>query len=185
MNRSDPEVVAIIARYPEGRSRSALLPLTHLVQRRDGYVTPEGIAQVADVLELTLAEVRSVISFYTMFHLRPTGRHTVSVCHNIACSMRGAESVISALESRLGVECGATSEDGEITLERAECLAACDLAPMLQIDYDEVVGPLTPESAASIIDRLISPPRRAMASETDAESRASEGGLFDAGGDTA
>ena len=185
MNRSDPEVAAIIARYPEGRSRSALLPLAHLVQRRDGYVTPEGMRQVADVLGLTLAEVRSVISFYTMFHLKPKGRHTVSVCHNIACSMRGAESVISALESRLGVECGETSSDGEITLERAECLAACDLAPMLQIDYDEVVGPLALESVSSVIDRLVLAPERDEASEADARSYASEVDLFDAGGDTA
>lgn len=141
----------IIERYPEGRQRSALLPLLHEAQARDGYVTRAAIDEVAAILELTAAEVLGVASFYHMLKLKPAGRHIVSVCHNLACSMLGAEKVISALEQELGISCGETTPDGEFHLERAECLADCDAAPMLQIDYDRMVGPLTPDQAVALL----------------------------------
>ena len=150
------EAKKIFTRYPEGRHRSALLPLLHLLQQRDTYVTTEGMAEVADLLGLSTAEVRAVATFYTMFHLKPKGRHVVSVCHNIACTLAGAEKVIAALEGTLGVSCGETTADGEISLERAECLAHCELAPMLQIDYDEMVGPLSPQEAVDQVSTLTS-----------------------------
>lgn len=144
----------IIARYPEGRSRSAILPLLHLAQERDGYLTKEGMEEVAGILGLTAAEVYSVASFYTMFHLKPKGGRLISVCHNIACSLAGAERLIAALEYHLGIECGETTADAAITLERAECLAACEMAPMIQIDHQMMVGPLDPEQAVSLLEEL-------------------------------
>jgi NADH-quinone oxidoreductase E subunit len=143
-----------VARYPEGKSRSALLPLLRAAQERDGYVTRDAIGEIADILEISPAEVSGVASFYHMLKLRPKGRHVVSVCHNLACSLVGAESLIGALRSHLGIEPGETTADGEFTLERAECLAACDLAPMLQIDYDWMVGPLTPDDAVKLVRNI-------------------------------
>lgn len=144
----------ILRRYPVGRERSALLPLLHLVQDRDGYVTEQGMRDVAEILELTPAEVNSVASFYSMYHLRPKGRHVISVCHNIACSLAGAEGIIASFEESLGVPAGQMSADGQVTLERVECLAACDLAPMIQIDYDKMSGPISVDDVPGIIKGL-------------------------------
>jgi NADH-quinone oxidoreductase subunit E len=144
----------IVARYPDGRSRSGLLPLLRAAQDRDGYVTRQAIGEIAEILEISPAEVSGVASFYHMLKLRPKGRHVVSVCHNLACSLLGAEGLIGALRSHLGVEPGETTADGEFTLERAECLAACEMAPMLQIDYDRMIGPLTPGEAIALVRRL-------------------------------
>jgi NADH-quinone oxidoreductase subunit E len=144
----------ILSRYPEGRGRSALLPLLRLAQERDGYLTQEAMAEVAGILGLTTAEVASVATFYTMFHLKPKGRHVVSVCHNLSCDLWGAENVIAGLERHLGVECGHTTSDGEFTLERAECLAACDLAPVIQIDYDRLYPRMDAASGIRLLESL-------------------------------
>lgn len=144
----------IIGRYPPGRSRSALLPLLHLAQQRDGYLTQQGIDEVGSILTLSPAEVTAVATFYTMLHRSRKGRRVVSVCHNIACTLSGAEEVISAIENELGIKCGTTTADGAITLERAECLARCDLAPMMQVDYDEMIGPLTTSGALRTVAAL-------------------------------
>jgi len=145
----------ILARYPAGRGRSALMPLLRLAQERDGYVTAEAIAEVGDILGLSSAEVLAVASFYSMFHLKPKGRHVISVCHNLPCNLMGAEGVIGRLEEVLGV--GSESEttaDGAFTLERAECLAACDAAPCLQVDYDALHAKVTPERAEALVEEL-------------------------------
>lgn len=134
---------AILARYPENRSRSALLPLLRAAQERDGYVTRDAIDEIAEILGITAAEISGVASFYHMLKLAPKGRQVISVCHNLACTLLGAEEIIGALEQHFGIRAGETTPDGEFTLERAECLAACDLAPMLQVDYDEVIGPVS------------------------------------------
>lgn len=144
----------IVGRYPAGRSRSALIPLLRLAQERDGHLTRQGIDDVSALLGLAPAEVTAVASFYSMLHRKPKGRRVISVCHNLACTIAGAEDVIAALEKHLGVACGSTTADGEFTLERAECLAFCDKAPMLQVSYDEMVGPLTPESAVTFVESL-------------------------------
>ncbi|MBW3587789.1 MAG: NAD(P)H-dependent oxidoreductase subunit E [Actinobacteria bacterium] len=146
----------IVERYPPGRGRSAMLPLLHLAQERDGYVTPRAIEEIADILGLSTADVTGVASFYHMLHMKPKGRTVVSVCHTLACAIAGAEGVISALEDRLKVSPGQSTADGEFHLERAECLAHCEIAPMIQIDYDEMVGPLTPEGAIEVIDAISS-----------------------------
>lgn len=148
------EATKLIERYPPGRSRSALVPLLHLVQERDGYVTEEGMTEVAEILEITSAQVRSVATFYTMFHLKPKGRHVIGVCQNLACTLNGAEDLIDSVERHLGIKCGETTRDGQFTLERAECLAACDLAPMLQIDYQTMHGPLSGHAAVTLIESV-------------------------------
>ncbi len=128
------EARAIIARYPQ--PRSALLPMLHLVQSHQGYVSPEGVALCAEELGLTKAEVGAVATFYTMYKRRPTGRHLVSVCTNTLCSVLGGQRIFDALSQDLGVHHDETAADGSITLEHAECLAACDYAPVVTVDYE-------------------------------------------------
>lgn len=131
------------------------MPLLRLAQERDGFVTPEAITEIGGILGLTSAEVLAVASFYSMYHLKPKGRHVISVCHNLACNLMGAEAVIGHLEDQLGVGSeGETTADGLFTLERAECLAACDVAPCLQIDYDTLHGRMTPASVEALVEEL-------------------------------
>jgi len=126
----------IIARYPEGKERSALLPLLHLVQSEDGYVTPEGVTFCAEQLGITRAQVGAVATFYTMYKRKPTGDWLVSVCTNTMCGVLGGDKAFEALSEYLGVGHDETTADGKITLEHAECLAACDYAPVLTVNYD-------------------------------------------------
>ena len=143
----------IIDRYPPDRSRSALLPLLHLVQSHDGYVSPKGITFCADLLGLTRAEVAAVATFYTMFKRRPTGDFLVSVCTNTMCDALGGQRVFDELSEHLGVGHEETTPDGVITLEHAECLAACDYGPVMTVNY-EFFDKVTPEQAREIVDRL-------------------------------
>jgi NADH-quinone oxidoreductase subunit E len=145
----------IIARYP--RPRSALLPLLHLVQSVQGYVSQAGIAFCAQLLAITTAEVSAVVTFYTMYKRMPGGEHLVSVCTNTLCAALGGDEIYSRLCKRLEVgheeTAGRPGSKGSITLEHAECLAACDLAPVLQVNY-EFYDNQTPESAVALVDAL-------------------------------
>lgn len=130
------EAQTIVARYPQGRERSAIMPLLYLVQSEEGMVTREGLREVADLLDLTTAEVESVATFYTMYRLRPTGEHLVNVCTNLACMLRGAKDVYEAAHQAAGMAHGQEiSEDGMITLHEEECIGVCDFAPAVQIDF--------------------------------------------------
>jgi len=142
---------AIVAKYPN--SRSAVLPLLFLVQSVEGYVTNAGMKEVADILELTPAQVLASASFYTMLKKKPQGEYLVSVCRNIACTHLGGREVIAALEDRLEVKAGGTTADGKFSLEAAECLATCDGAPSLQINYEDFYKK-DPEAAIELIDRI-------------------------------
>jgi NADH-quinone oxidoreductase subunit E len=143
----------IIARYPADRSRSALLPLLHLVQSEEGYVSPAGVEFCAEVLGLNKAQVGAVATFYTMYKRKPTGDYLVSVCTNTMCNVLGGQEVYDTLAEHLGVGHDETTADGKITLEHAECLAACDLAPVLQVNY-EYFDNQTVESAEALVDAL-------------------------------
>jgi NADH-quinone oxidoreductase subunit E len=145
----------IIARYP--MSRSALLPLLHLVQSVQGHVSQAGIAFCAGQLGLTTAEVTAVATFYTMYKRSPTGEHLVSVCTNTLCAALGGDAIYAQLKDRLGVghneTAGEPGQPGSITLEHAECIAACDFAPVLQVNY-EFYDKQTTESATELVDAL-------------------------------
>ncbi len=145
------EAEAIAAKYPN--SRSALLPLLFLVQSVEGYVTDEGMREVAEILDLEPAQVLSSGSFYTMLKKRPQGDYLVSVCRNISCTHMGSRKLVRALEERLGIEAGGTTEDGRFSLEAAECLATCDGAPAMQVNYEDFYK-VTPEEAVEIVDKL-------------------------------
>ena len=142
---------AIVAKYPN--SRSAVLPLLFLVQSAEGHVTEDGMREVADILELTPAQVLAAASFYTMLKKRPQGTYLISVCRNIACTHLGGRELIAELEQRLGIAAGQTTPDGKFTLEAAECLATCDGAPSLQINYEDFYK-VTPQTAGDLIEKL-------------------------------
>jgi NADH-quinone oxidoreductase subunit E len=141
----------IIAKYPN--SRSATLPLLFLVQSVEGYVSDAGMRDVADLLGLTPAQVLASASFYTMLKKRPQGDYLISVCRNLSCTHMGGRKIATALAERLGIDVGETTPDGKFTLESAECLATCDGAPSMQVNYEDFYR-MTPIEAVSIVDRL-------------------------------
>lgn len=145
----------LIGRYPQ--SRSALLPMLHLVQSVQGYVSQEGIDFCAQQLGLSEAEVSAVVTFYTMYKRRPCGEHLVSVCTNTLCAALGGDAIYRKLGEHLGVGheevAGEPGAPGSIMLEHAECLAACDLGPVLQVNY-EYYDNQTPESAVELVQAL-------------------------------
>lgn len=145
------EAEAIVAKYPN--KRSALLPLMFLVQSVEGHVTDAGMREVADILGLTPAQVLGSTSFYTMLKRNPQGQYLISVCRNIACTHLGGRKIVGALEERLGVSAGGTTPDGKFSLEVAECLATCEGAPAIQINYEDFYA-VTPESAVQLVDKL-------------------------------
>jgi NADH-quinone oxidoreductase E subunit len=126
------EIQEVAKQYPQ--SRSAILPALRLAQEKYGWLPPEAFEEVGEALGLTPAYCESVASFYDMFHLRPVGRHMVEVCTNICCALRGAQAVVEAFESELGVRCGETTEDGEITLRAVECLGGCGWPTIVAVD---------------------------------------------------
>ncbi|MBW1600372.1 NADH-quinone oxidoreductase subunit NuoE [Streptomyces sp. JJ38] len=141
----------IIGRYPD--SRSALLPLLHLVQSEEGHVTPTGMRFCAEQLGLTTAEVTAVATFYSMYRRRPSGDYQVGVCTNTLCAVLGGDAIFAALQDHLGVGNGETTEDGAVTLEHIECNAACDFAPVVMVNW-EFFDNQTVESAKELVDDL-------------------------------
>jgi NADH-quinone oxidoreductase subunit E len=122
-----------VALYPQ--VRSALIPLCHLAQAQDGYLTREAMEEIGELCGVSAAEVYGTASFYDMLFTEPVGRHVVAICTNIACMLSGAYELLDHAEETLGVHVGQTTEDGEFTLEEAECLAGCDLAPCVQVNH--------------------------------------------------
>ena len=149
----------LIALYPQ--PRSALIPLLHLLQEQDGYLTDDGMAHVAELVGLEPAEVRGTATFYDMFHTEPVGRYLVAVCTNIACMLQGAYELLEHAQDRLGIAPGGTTADGMFTLEDAECLALCGNAPCLTVNW-RYFGDVGRDE----FDRLIG---RLAAGELDAE----------------
>jgi NADH-quinone oxidoreductase subunit E len=123
---------AIAARFPS--RLSALIPILHLVQQQEGYVTKEGMALAAEILGTTPAYVDSVASFYTMLHRQPVGKHVLQVCRTLPCALMGAEEVIAYLQEALAIHPGETTHDQLFTLETVECLAACHVAPLMMVN---------------------------------------------------
>lgn len=145
---------AIIARYPSGRERSALVPLLYVVQSVEGRLTQEGLREVGELLGITTAEVEAVASFYTMLRLAPTGTHVISICTNLSCALRGAGEVFETARHATGLEPGEeTSADERFSVHEEECLGACDQAPVVQIDFanhDRV----TPDRMVELVETL-------------------------------
>jgi len=147
--RTRQEVREIIARYPQ--PRSALLPMLHLVQSEEGYVSAEGIALCAEELGLTKAEVGAVATFYTMYRRKPAGEYHVGVCTNTLCAVLGGDEILASVKDHLGIGHNETTEDGRISLEHIECNAACDYAPVVMVNW-EFYDNQTPASTRDLVD---------------------------------
>ncbi|MEY3070931.1 MAG: NADH-quinone oxidoreductase subunit NuoE [Actinomycetota bacterium] len=141
----------IIGRYP--RPRSAMIPLLHLAQQQDGYVTNDAMVHIGELVGATSAEVYGTASFYEMFKFEPVGKYLVNICGTMSCALMGSEELMHHAEHKLGVKAGGTTSDGMFTLEHAECQAACTEAPCLQVNYRYRFR-VTPESFDSLIDDL-------------------------------
>ncbi|HNA97833.1 MAG TPA: NADH-quinone oxidoreductase subunit NuoE [Marmoricola sp.] len=145
------ELREIADRYPH--KRSGLLPMLHLVQSAEGQITTEGIETCAEILGITPAEVNAVATFYTMYKRRPVGDYHVGVCTNTLCAVMGGDAIFESLSEHLDVGNDETTDDGRITLERVECNAACDYAPVMMVNW-EFMDNQTPESAKQLVDDL-------------------------------
>jgi NADH-quinone oxidoreductase subunit E len=146
------EVQELRARYPEG-SRSAVLPALRLAQERHGWLSREAIEETAEALEVTPAFCYSIATFYDLLHLEPIGRHTIDVCTNLPCALSGAQRVVEAFESELGIGAGETTPDGKVTLRAVECLGGCGYATVVAVD-DRYRPQVTAETVPEIIEEL-------------------------------
>src|SRR3990170_3884533 len=127
------EVEKILSKYPPEQKRSAVMPLLFLVQREQGYITKAAMQDIAQLLDMTETEVASIVGFYTLYHDEKAGKYRMQVCTDLPCALRGADEFLQNLCGNLGIKVGETTPDGVVTLEGVMCLAACDKAPMFQI----------------------------------------------------
>jgi NADH-quinone oxidoreductase subunit E len=132
-DKFDTEIAQLLTQYPEGHQRAAVMPLLYLAQTEYGYLNDQAVAEVAAILNLDPTEVGKLIRFYTLFHDKPGAHWRIQICTDLPCAMRGAEEFSKHLCQRLGVAPGQTTEDGQFSVEEVMCLAACDRAPMFQI----------------------------------------------------
>lgn len=140
-----------VARYP--KKEAAMLPVLYLAQREFGHLGPEAIEYVARLMDQAPARVYGVVSFYTMYNMKPVGRHHIQVCRTLSCALRGAENVTALIKKKLGIEPGQTTADGRFTLSEVECLASCGTAPMMQVN-DAYYENLSEEKIGEILEGL-------------------------------
>jgi NADH-quinone oxidoreductase subunit E len=148
---TDQAIDALLTRFP--RQGSALLPALYLIQEEKGWISEDSMVYVAGKVGVSPAFVAGVVSFYTMFHRSPVGRHHIQVCRTLSCMLRGGHEVMRHLESRLGITKGETTPDGTFSLTFVECLGACDTAPCAQVN-DKDVGPLDREKVDALLESL-------------------------------
>lgn len=150
------EIDRWVAKYPEGKQRSAVIPALRLVQdANEGYLTEALMNFVADYLQMDRIEVYEVATFYSHFNLKPVGKHKLMVCSNISCKLMGSDQIVAHLEKRLGIKAGETTPDKKYTLiEEIECMGACAGGPMMQVDCREYHERLTPEKVDAILDEI-------------------------------
>jgi len=145
------KIDALRGRYPT--SKALVLPALWIAQHQEGYISEEMMKEIAQVLDVPFGHVLGVVTFYTMFHTKPTGRHHIEVCTNVSCMLRGSERIVEHLEKRLGVSLGATSGDGKWTLSEVECMGSCGTAPMVALG-EEYHENLTVEKVDRILEGL-------------------------------
>jgi NADH-quinone oxidoreductase subunit E len=151
------EVNRILAKYPPEYKRSAVMPLLYLAQREAGYITKDAMQDIADILDISLTDVGVLVGFYTLYHDKKEGKYRMQVCTDLPCALRGADEFMESLCANLGIQVGETTPEGFITLEAVTCLAACDKAPMFQIqsrDGLEYHENMTVDKTMELVDTL-------------------------------
>ena len=154
------EIRAIFAKYPEGKKRSAVMPLLYLAQREEGYVTREAMLDIAGILDMDVTEVAAIVGFYTLYHDKPAGKYRMQVCNDLPCALRGADEFLASVCENLGIQAGETTADGLVTIEAVMCLAACDRAPMFQLQSSSDITyheNMTVDSTLELVERLKKP----------------------------
>ena len=175
VNKKNAE--AIIAKYPEGKQRSALLPLLDIAQRQnDNWLSKEVLDYVAQLLDLAPIRVYEVATFYTMFNLQPVGKNFIQVCRTTPCWLRGSDKITDACKKKLGIELGETTKDNQFTLVEVECLGACVNAPMVQIN-DDYFEDLTPDNMEDLIGKMKTGKKIKVGSQTGRQFSAPTGNL--------
>ena len=165
------EIQAILTKYPPEQRRAAVMPLLHLAQRDQMYVTKQTMSEIADILGISSTDVASIVGFYTLYYDQAAGTYRVQVCTDLPCALRGAEQFLEGLCQNLGIRVGETTPDGAVTVEAVMCLAACDKAPMFQVQSGEGLSyheNQTVESAVSLVDELR---RKAQVKRRDGHGR--------------
>lgn len=162
------EVERILAKYPADRKRSAVMPLLYLAQRTEGYVRAQDLRDIAEICEISITDVASIVGFYTLYYDQPLGRYHIQVCTDLPCALRGAEDFLDQLSEKLGIGVGETTADGLFHLEEVKCIGACHRAPVFQVQGDgEIVfhENQTVETALAVIDALREQARAAKGEE--------------------
>lgn len=151
------EIEKILAKYPPDQKRAAVMPLLYLAQREENYISEQALKEIGEILEITSTEVASIVGFYTLYYDRPGGKFRIQVCTDMPCALRGSEKFMQKLCEALGVQPGETTPDGMVTVEGVMCLAACDRAPMFQVQSGEGLSyheNQTVDSALEVIAQL-------------------------------
>ncbi len=151
------EIKAVLAKYPPERKRSAVMPLLYMAMREEGFVTKQSMQEIADLLEISTTDVAAIIGFYTLYHDKKAGKYRMQVCNDLPCALRGADQFLESLCGNLGIKVGETTPDGLITVEAVMCLAACDKAPMFQIQSGSGLAyheNMTVDKTMELIDAL-------------------------------
>ncbi len=161
--RFDAAFEKAVAKYPPERRKAALLAALHLVQDELGWLPEPAMAWVGHLLDVPPVRVREVATFYTMYRLRPVGRHQIGVCNSVSCWAMGSEKILKLCSEKLGIRVGETTRDGQFSLEEVACLASCGTAPAVLVNNFTYVENVTPQSLDALIDRLRSEPGQAMA----------------------
>ena len=165
-----------IAKYPKGRQASAVMPLLWLAQYQEGWVSRVAMDVIAEMLEMAPIRVYEVATFYTMYNLKPVGKHLVQICRTTPCWLRGSDGLTEMCKKKLGVDLHGTSADGKFTIIEVECLGACVNAPMVQIN-DDFYEDLTPESLAKVLDELAAGKQPKIGPQIDRLNSAPVGGM--------
>jgi len=165
-----------IAKYPAGRQASAVMPLLWLAQYQEGWVSRVAMDVIAGMLDMAPIRVYEVATFYTMYNLKPVGKHLVQICRTTPCWLRGSDGLTDLCKKKLGVDLHGTSADGKFTIMEVECLGACVNAPMVQIN-DDFYEDLTPESLSKVLDELAAGRQPKIGPQVDRLNSAPEGGM--------
>ncbi len=145
------EIERHLAKYPS--KRSAVMPLLYIAQEEYGHITPEAVEEIAGLLDMSVTDVKSIVGFYTMYHDRPKGRYLIQICDDLPCALRDSGEILAYLIQKLGIQPGETTEDGLFTLETVMCIAACDRAPVIQVNF-HYHEHMTKEKVDALIDEL-------------------------------
>jgi NADH-quinone oxidoreductase E subunit len=148
------ELDGIVVKYPSDQKRSAVLAALYLVQDQQGFLTGNGMRHVAEILEMTPAEVEDVATYYVMFYREPVGKYVLQVCRTLSCALMGAERVTEALSEKLGLKVGETDKSGMFTLLEFECLGACDRAPIVMVNNEHWHEKVKPEDVGQLVDDI-------------------------------